>query len=654
MKITPEISSFEENSKSLIDLSDGVIINYNTDGQSQILKSIDIYKIVFTNEKSKYSFSEQVLNIDFSKLPLKIRLVASFEKEKVRYTIKFFNNRFSSNFKEDEIAEILEVGYIIKENVWHPVDLDDLNELKTVLSEITNSDKPLIQLNILFNYRRFQIIDLCWTENEYKLFISENKEFGIPNAFTKQLYEYQKSGLKWLQYCYIRNTGTLLGDDMGLGKTAQIISLVSWLVEENLSHKILIVVPSTLLENWRREFLFFAPSIEIYLHHGIVRTGSVNEITAKSVIITSYSLIINDLYLFNKIDWNLIIADEASLLKNPDSERRIALSSLTRKLFIAMSGTPIENSLLDLWSLIDLVSPGYFGSKEDFTNKYIKKTIERTLVESDLAEIKSNLNYLLIRRKKEDVLDSLPPRIDIHQALKMSSLETTEYEQSRLSILNEANEHNSTTSIFPLIQELRQFTTYPRLNQLSLDELKSIALTEHLKSSNKLSRLFELLDEISKSGEKVLIFTEYLKMIDLLGFLINLKFSCKIYNIDGRKEALHRQVEIDQFSDESGFAVMILNPKTAGMGLNITAANHVVHYTRQWNPALEEQASARAYRNKQTKPVNIYYLYYVNTIEEFIDNRLRQKTQLSSEIITVNSQEFTSDELKAVMQMSPK
>ena len=117
---------------------------------------------------------------------------------------------------------------------------------------------------------------------------------------------------------------------------------------------------------------------------------------------------------------------------------------------------------------------------------------------------------------------------------------------------------------------------------------------------------------------------------------------------------MDRQVEIDQFSDESGFAVMILNPKTAGMGLNITAANHVVHYTRQWNPALEEQASARAYRNKQTKPVNIYYLYYVNTIEEFIDNRLRQKTQLSSEIITVNSQELTSDDLKAVMQMSPQ
>jgi len=654
MKITPEISSFEENSKSLMDLSNGLIINNNTDGHSQILNSIDIYKIVFTNEKSNYSFSEQILNIDFSKLPLKIKLIAGFEKEKVIYSIKFFNNRFNSNFKEDEIAEILEVGYIIKENVWHPVDLDDLNELKTVLSEITKSDKPLIQLNILFNYRRFQIIDLCWTENEYKLFISENKEFGIPNAFTKELYDYQKSGLKWLQYCCIRNTGTLLGDDMGLGKTAQIISLVSWLVEENLSHKILIVVPSTLLENWRREFLFFAPSIEIYLHHGIVRTGSINEITAKSVIITSYSLIINDLYLFNKIDWDLIIADEASLLKNPDSERRIALSSLTRKLFIAMSGTPIENSLLDLWSLVDLVSPGNFGSKEDFTNKYIKKTIERTLVESDLAEIKSNLNYLLIRRKKEDVLDSLPPRIDIHQALEMSGLETTEYEQCRLSILNEAKEHNSITSIFPLIQELRQFTTYPRLNQLSLDELKSIALKEHLKSSNKLSRLFELLDEISKSDEKVLIFTEYLKMIDLLGFLINLKFSCKIYNIDGRKEPLDRQVEIDQFSHESGFAVMILNPKTAGMGLNMTAANHVVHYTRQWNPALEEQASARAYRNKQTKPVNIYYLYYVNTIEEFIDNRLRQKTQLSSEIITVNSQELTSDDLKAVMQMSPQ
>ncbi len=166
--------------------------------------------------------------------------------------------------------------------------------------------------------------------------------------------------------------------------------------------------------------------------------------------------------------------------------------------------------------------------------------------------------------------------------------------------------------------------------------------------------MFELLDEILKSNEKVLIFTEYLKMIDLLEYLITRHFSCKVFTIDGRKETNDRQIEIDKFSECSGFSVMVLNPKTAGMGLNITAANHVIHYTRQWNPALEEQASARAYRNKQTKPVNIYYLYYVDTIEEFIDNRLRQKMQLSSEIITVNSQEITSEDISTVLKLTPK
>ncbi len=653
MKIFSEISN-NNSSNLIIDLKDDVIVINNQVNQIQKLTSIEVFNIVYSQNKNNFSYSESILNLDFTKIPARGLLVASFGKNEIIYSVEFFNNRFKVILSINEIADILKYGYIIKENVWIPIVIDDLNDLNSIIEDIFSAKTALSELNILFKYKDSRVLKLKWTESEYKRFILETGNFGFPKSFTKELYPYQKSGLKWLQFCCLRNTGTLLGDDMGLGKTAQIISLVSWLVEENICRNILIVVPSTLLENWRREFAFFAPSIEVFLHHGQIRTGSINEISSKRIIITSYSLIINDQFLFNKIEWDLIIADEASLLKNPDSERRIAVSSLNRKLFFAMSGTPIENSLLDLWSLVDLISPGYFGSKEEFTNKYIRKSIERILLEADLDEIRNNLNYILIRRKKEDVLDSLPPRIDIHQALKMESNEASAYEQCRLLIENEAATQKSATSIFPLIQELRQFTTHPLLSKLSLEELMGLNLSDHLRASNKLSRMFELLDEILKSNEKVLIFTEYLKMIDLLEYLITRHFSCKVFTIDGRKETNDRQIEIDKFSECSGFSVMVLNPKTAGMGLNITAANHVIHYTRQWNPALEEQASARAYRNKQTKPVNIYYLYYVDTIEEFIDNRLRQKMQLSSEIITVNSQEITSEDISTVLKLTPK
>ncbi len=650
MKIGSDISKGID-IKPLIDSVNDRIVIIDLKSKKE-LSAKEIYTIVFTSNKSNYSFSESISRLTFSKIPLRIKLTVNIESNLISFSTKLFNNRFDAILNDVETNEILKTGYIINNASWFPVDSDDLSQLQSVFNLITKQSSLISQLNTLFKFRSCDIIEFAWTDAEYKSLVYNTVDFGIPISFTKQLYDYQKSGLKWLQNCCIRNTGTLLGDDMGLGKTAQIISLVSWLIENNLCQNILIVVPSTLLENWRREFVFFAPSIDVHIHHGNIRTGSIKEIMSKKVIVTSYSMIINDQYLFNKIEWELIIADEASLLKNPDSERRIALSKLNRRIFIAMTGTPIENSLLDLWSLVDLISPGYFGTKEDFSNRYIRKSIERTLAESDLAEIKNQLNYLLIRRKKEDVLDSLPPRIDIHQALEMSVLEAEEYENRR-QLVNAQVNNNSFNSIFPLIQDLRQFTTHPLINKMNIEDLIKIDFSEHIKSSNKLARLFELLNEISKTGEKVLIFTEYIKMIDLLSDLIRKKYSCNVYNIDGRIETVNRQIAIDEFSNSIGFSVLVLNPKTAGMGLNITAANHVIHFTRQWNPALEEQASARAYRNKQTKPVNIYYLYYINSIEEFIDLRLRQKSNLSSEIISVNLQELSSDDLQNILNMTP-
>lgn len=647
MKNESNIST-EIDSKPLIDLVDDRIVIIDLKNNKE-LSAKEIYTIVFTSEKFNYSFSESVSRLKYSKISARIKLTVNIDSNVISFSTKLFNSRFVLILNDVEAINILNPGYLIYNGSWFPVDSDDLSQLQNISNLISKQPSLISQINTLFKFRNCEIIEFAWTDSEYKSFVYNIVDFGTPISFTKQLYDYQKSGLKWLQNCYVRNTGTLLGDDMGLGKTAQIISFVSWLIENHLCHNILIVVPSTLLENWRREFIFFAPSIDVYIHHGNIRTGSINEIMSKKVIVTSYSMIINDLYLFNKIEWELIIADEASLLKNPDSERRIALSKLNRRVFIAMTGTPIENSLIDLWSLVDLISPGYFGTKEEFSNRYIKKSIERTLAESDLIEIKNQLNYLLIRRKKEDVLDSLPPRIDIHQALEMSILEAEEYENRRLVLTSQVNNN----SIFPLIQDLRQYTTHPLINKMSFEDLIKIDFKEHIKYSNKLARLFELLNEISRTAEKVLIFTEYIKMIDLLSYLIRNKYSCNVYNIDGRIETTNRQIAIDEFSNSIGFSVMVLNPKTAGMGLNITAANHVIHFTRQWNPALEEQASARSYRNKQTKPVNIYYLYYINSIEEFIDLRLRQKSNLSSEIISVNLQELGSDDVQHILNMTP-
>jgi SNF2 family DNA or RNA helicase len=256
----------------------------------------------------------------------------------------------------------------------------------------------------------------------------------------------------------------------------------------------------------------------------------------------------------------------------------------------------------------------------------------------------------MLRRKKEDVLDSIPEKIDIHQALQMNEKEGSLYNTERESILSKIGiEH--TANVLTLIQNLRQYTTHPLL--LTADSLATADLDTLKQTSSKFSRTIEIIDEIKAMKEKVIIFTEYLHMIDAFKRVLQVYYSLEVFTIDGRVDIVERQNRIDQFSATDGFGIMVLNPKTAGMGLNITAANHVIHYTRQWNPALEEQASARSYRNKQSKNVNVYYLYYVNTIEELIDARLRAKSALSGEVITVTNTEISFDEYINSLSLSP-
>jgi SNF2 family DNA or RNA helicase len=315
-------------------------------------------------------------------------------------------------------------------------------------------------------------------------------------------------------------------------------------------------------------------------------------------------------------------------LKNPDSARSIAAARINAKSKISMTGTPVENNLLDVWSLSNIVCPGYLGSKESFTARYIERDIQSTL-DNDLSGLEVSISQIMIRRMKVDVLDDLPAKIDIHQPVVMPAKERAEYEQLVSEIRNsDVNGAN----VLMEITKMQKFTSHPVLTDKAPSNNN---LAKLLERSAKLVRMFELLEEISVRGEKVLIFANHYAAIDLLKSSVKERFGVDAQSIDGRVDAIERQNTIDLYSSIEGFAVLVLNPKTAGMGLNITSANHVIHYSRQWNPALEEQATARAFRNGQTKDVNAYYLYYVDTIEEVIDERLRLKRELSDNVVAV-------------------
>lgn len=463
-----------------------------------------------------------------------------------------------------------------------------------------------------------------------------NRTARHEKLFVQELYPYQKKGVDWLSFCVDNGVGTILADDMGLGKTAQIIALCCDTLENNPNTKILIVVPNPLLDNWKREFAFFAPNIEPYIHYGNARRGVSSALSEYNVVITAYTTMASDISMLEELYFDLAVFDEASMLKNPNSGRSIAARRLNVEVAVAMSGTPVENSLMDAWSLSDLVFPRYLGSQEDFKSRYVHRDLSETLNEN-LEELESSLRQITLRRMKKDVLEQLPEKLDIHLSVSQTESEKSAYN----NLIEEMQNDADGSGILPLINKLQQFTAHPALlNIKAPTDVRSLSA-----QSAKFELMLLKLDSIALSGEKVIIFATFQKVIDLVKGAIKEKYGIVAGVIDGRTPNEERQPLIDEFSSSEGFDVLILHPKTAGMGLNITAATHVIHYCRQWNPALEEQATARAWRNGQKYVVSVYYMYYADTIEEIIDERIRLKQQLSDRVVSVADDKETDKQI---------
>lgn len=458
------------------------------------------------------------------------------------------------------------------------------------------------------------------------------------SLFIRDLYPYQKEGVDWLSFCVENGVGTILADDMGLGKTAQIIALCCDSLERNPSARVLIVVPNPLLENWIREFTFFSPTIEPYLHYGEARRGISSALSLHNVVITPYTTMASDTSMLEELYFDLVVFDEASMLKNPSSGRSIAARRLDFGVAVAMSGTPVENSLMDAWSLSDLVFPRYLGTQEDFKSRYVHRDLSETL-STNLEELESSLRQITLRRMKKDVLEQLPEKLDIHLPVSQNESEKASYNKIIEEMQNDAVGGGS--GILPLINKLQQFAAHPALlNATTPTDVRSLS-----NQSAKFELMLLKLDAISQGGEKVIIFATFQKVIDLVKGAIKEKYGIVAGVIDGRTPNKERQPLIDEFSCSNGFDVLILHPRTAGMGLNITAAAHVIHYCRQWNPALEEQATARAWRNGQKSVVSVYYMYYADTIEETIDKRIRLKQQLSDQVVSVADDKETDKQI---------
>lgn len=443
------------------------------------------------------------------------------------------------------------------------------------------------------------------------------------------LYPYQVQGVSWLVAMANQGLGCILADEMGLGKTLQVIGLLA----RELAHlrgPNLVVAPPSLLENWRREVAKFAPDVAVHVHAGPRRTGFPAVLADRDLVLTSYDTIRFDTGLLTQVAWNVVVLDEAQAIKNPDARRTQAAKLLPRRCGVAVTGTPLQNSLLDVWSVVDFCVPGLLGADEPFRGP-------GGLDEGLAVRTERVVTPLMLRRLVDEVGNDLPPRVDIPELLLMDESEASDYEQLR---------QLPDIQSLAMLQRLRMYCTHPRLKD-------SNPLRSPSADSAKYRRLLEILREVTESREKALVFTSYLDMIDAIVADLPAQLGCRAAGIDGRVDGSDRQGLVDALNDGE-LDVLVLNPQVGGTGLNITGANHVIHYNLEWNPAAIDQASARAHRRGQDKPVFVHYLMYAGTVEEVIQARLDRKRDLADVAVRgTDGGSLETDDLARALAMSP-
>lgn len=458
------------------------------------------------------------------------------------------------------------------------------------------------------------------------------------------LFPYQARGVQWMWETIRHTGGLILADEMGLGKTLQIIALLL-LEPPEPDAPALIVCPTSLIANWVREFERFAPGVTVKVHRGAGRAGIYRELQQTSVVVTTYDTLVNDISIFSSFEWSWVICDEAQAIKNPASNRRNAIISVPRRRAIPMTGTPVENTLLDLWSLADFAIPGLLGSRREFEAAYPDS------LESAQAVARFT-DPVILKRRVSDVAGDLPERINVDLPLELGDLLAEHYLAVREATLAKYPVAGALVATL----QLQLVCAHPWLRLDTEnddgDDASVVRAAELPLMTPKMDRAVNLLQEAFANGRKVLVFALFNRIGDLLKDASTEFASAYWGAINGSTPQEERQSIIDQFTNHEGPGCLILNPKAAGAGLNITAATVVIHFTPVWNPALEAQASARAHRRGQTQPVTLYRLFYKDTVEEVMIDRSLWKSELANESVPVSTRDAA--DLQRALKITPE
>ncbi len=445
-----------------------------------------------------------------------------------------------------------------------------------------------------------------------------------PKSLQANLRVYQQRGFEWNINNLLNGFGTILADDMGLGKTIQTIATLLYLIENGyIKNRIVVIVPTSLLSNWEKELEKFAPSLSFFSYYGVNR-----EIQQSDILLTSYDIARRDSEKLKKLKIDCLIIDEAQKIKNADTAISKSVKSFKAKYKIALSGTPVENNLSELWSIFDFALPKYLKSLKEFVKNYAQ-AIEINKDRQKIEKLKQITAPFMLRRLKTDkaIIDDLPEKIVIDEYATMTKEQASLYQSVVDDSLKEMDESNAKGLIFKLIISLKQICNHPR----NFDK-KSPPNNE---LSGKTQLLMTLLENILQKDEKVLIFTQYVEMGDILAELIQKElFTVPLY-LKGGMSKKSREETVEKFHTDNRYKVFILSLKAGGTGLNLTAANHVIHYDLWFNPAVENQATDRAFRIGQTKKVTVHRFITKNSFEEKIDKMIQAKKELSDLSVSI-------------------
>ena len=470
------------------------------------------------------------------------------------------------------------------------------------------------------------------------------KKVEPPKTLNATLRDYQKDGLNWLNFLHEFNFGGILADDMGLGKTVQTLTHLLRVKEiGELDKPALIIMPTSLIANWKNEVKKFTPTLSVLSLHGSDRYEKFEQISKHDILLSTYQLALRDKELFDKMEFSYIILDEAQKIKNPKTKMAIAIKELKSKHKLALSGTPIENHLCELWSIFSFLMPGFLDSLS-FFKTYYQTPIEKEHNFSRQELLNKRIKPFMIRRTKELVASELPAKSEIIKYTQFDKKQTMLYESIRVAMEEKVKQvvenkglGSSHITILDALLKLRQICCDPSL--LKLKEAQKV------KESAKLELFLDLVDELLEEGRKILVFSQFTSMLAIIEERLKIR---KIVYSKLTGATRKREEVIEKFTTGDA-KIFLISLKAGGVGLNLTEADTVIHYDPWWNPAVENQATDRAYRIGQTKAVFVYKLIVENTIEQKILELQKKKQLLQDGIYDKNKQQedikFSGNEL---------